>query len=487
MTPRERVAHLLRRFGLGATERELAFCEPLGVEGTLDYLLDFEKIEEQATFTPWECACDENGRIVLERDEMALWWATRMLLTSRPLEARLTLFWHNHFALGGSKIDFAPMFVDYVECLRRNCAGKFSTLLDAVARDPAMLRYLDADRSVRAHPNENFAREVMELFTIGPDAFTETDVREVARCYTGFTWQYRVNETTPEYATAKTREHLAAGRPLVTSVFNIEDHDDGEKTIFGRTGKFDASELHAILARRPETASRICRKLWVFFGGSKWTPDLEILLTNRFRETDGSIKEVLRAIAMAPEFWDPEVVRGMIKSPFDFVAPVLRQCEVTRTVAKFYRKPPHPLTAIDLEIRRLGYLLFAEMSRQGMTLLNPPDVSGWRWESAWITPSNMIQRIKLADFVFAPGTRAVPMASVVARSLRDRKVVTVEHVVMALCSIFDFAPSERTKWILMRSCSKAGGVKALKDPDKATYMLTVVGRLMFGAPEFQFF
>ena len=261
MTEREKVAHLLRRFGLGATDREMSFCEPLGVDGTLEYLFEYERAEETIPISAWECLTDQTGQVVLERNLVALWWSLRILTTTRPLEQKLTLFWHNHFAVGGNKVSFAPMYVQYIETLRNHAGGPFASLLSAITCDPAMMRYLDTDSSQKSNPNENFGREVMELFTIGPESFDENDVKQLARCYTGLTTVNHVIQDDAQYADDRLRERIRKGQPMVSFEFSRLLHDSGVKHVLGKQGKFGADDVNHLLASHPSTANRICRKL----------------------------------------------------------------------------------------------------------------------------------------------------------------------------------------------------------------------------------
>ena len=217
-----------------------------------------------------------------------------------------------------------------------------------------------------------------------------------------------------------------------------------------------------------------------------YSPKVEAKLVFRYTASSGNVKAVLREIAAMPEFWSEACVGQKMKSPYDFVVPMLRQAELPERLAKIYSKPKSPITPLPDEVRNAGYLVFATMARQGMRVLDPPDVGGWKWGATWITPSNMLYRLQLSEYVFGPGTKDLPMAGAIANRLLKHKILTVENVIDQLASIFDVNLTEHSKWILMRACSKAGGIKALKQPDSATYMLTVVGRLLFASPEFQF-
>ena len=191
MNEREKISHLLRRFGLGAGKYEVDQYAPLGVEGTIDRLINYEKVDEKFTVNPYEMTgYGEEGLLMLDPPRFAAWWSLRLLLTQRPLQERLTLFWHNHFAVSGDKVFYGPSILEYQQVLRRNASGNFRTLLHEVAKTPAMVFYLDTQMSVKGKPNENFAREVMELFTLGAGHYTEKDIQEAARAFTGWGIHY---------------------------------------------------------------------------------------------------------------------------------------------------------------------------------------------------------------------------------------------------------------------------------------------------------
>src|SRR5687768_4060991 len=157
MNSRQKTAHLLRRFGLGASRAELDLYEPMGIDGALESLLNYDKVEEGFDVSPWELCFEENNeQLYLDPFRTVAWWSLRLLLTKRPLQEKLTLFWHDHFAVSATKIEFGPMMLDYLEAIRRNATGNFKELLTDVSKTPAMLRWLDADENTKGHPNENF-------------------------------------------------------------------------------------------------------------------------------------------------------------------------------------------------------------------------------------------------------------------------------------------------------------------------------------------
>jgi uncharacterized protein (DUF1800 family) len=157
-TPRQKIRHLLRRFGFGSTVAELAEFEKIGLHATIDRLIDFEKVRDEFSVSPWDFVMGQDGNVNLDANRAAAWWAFRIAASKRPLQDKLTVFWHNHFAVSASKVENHPMMLQHVEMLREHAGGNFRTLLGEVTTNPAMLRWLDTDTSVLGKPNENFAR-----------------------------------------------------------------------------------------------------------------------------------------------------------------------------------------------------------------------------------------------------------------------------------------------------------------------------------------
>src|ERR1700730_6707283 len=236
---RSQVAHLLRRAGFGSTEAELDQYTALGFAGALDRLLNPEQVDDSATdqqLTPLTTDLRDPKKI----EPAKFRWLSRMLYTQRPLQEKVTLFWHNHFATANSKVNNSVMMLQQIQLFRDNGLGNFETLLQKVTRDPATLIWLDNRMNRKGATNENFAREVQELFTVGIGNYTEQDIKEAARAFTG---------------------HTLDGKTL-KYVFNKAQHDAGAKTFQGQTGNFDADDILGILVRNPATARFITTKLF---------------------------------------------------------------------------------------------------------------------------------------------------------------------------------------------------------------------------------
>lgn len=487
MTERERIAHLLRRFAWGASAWELDAYAALGYEKARSRLLDFDQVEDGFPISPWE-ACFEEGRdeVYLDVFRPAGFWALRMLMSQRPLEQKLTLFWHDHFAVGGEKVEFGPALFDYLEILRRHGGGRFPDLLKGVVRHPALLRYLDGDQNLKGEPNENLARELFELHTMGRGNYTENDVQEAARALTGWGIRYLVFERGAEAVQATARELMLKNRPMLAFAHSPELHDDGPKTILGKTGRFGGEELLDLVALRPETARRITGKLWRFFAMEALPEGVHRKLESAFLQSGGNIRTVLRAMTETTEFWSPECVRHQIKSPADFVVGTLRALNVHPVLLALRPAPKTPLTPLPKPLRDTAGLVWGTMTSQGLSLLFPPNVGGWNWGRAWITSANMGQRTQFAPLILGIGQGEQPIAGWIAKLIADRGVRNDAEAVDAILAIFDCSLTPEKRSLLVEAFVRAGGVATFRTAKGASESLVAVLRPLFGSPEYQF-
>ena len=369
----EGARHLLNRAGFGATDAEVLEYAGLGREEAVDRLLAGARRE--ATIAPPAFVNEPfvslyqyfrmsaEDRMPVQRKlfeqgyELRAWWLREMLLTPSPLTERMTLFWHGHFATGQQKVRVTQLMYRQNALLRREALGNFATLLHAVAKDPAMLIYLDNAGSRRQAPNENFAREVMELFTLGEGKFSETDVKEAARAFTGWS----IERETMEF------------------VYRRAWHDDGEKTILGRSGRFDGAQVLDILLARPETAEFVAAKVWREFVSAHPDPKEVARWAAAFRGARYEVKPLLRAAFLSPAFWAPENRGALIKSPVDVVVGSLRTFGI------------HPFD--------LRPAVFA-CAALGQNPFSPPNVKGWPGGDAWITSATLLGRKQWLERVF---------------------------------------------------------------------------------------
>jgi len=380
---RSQVAHLLRRAGFGATEAELDQYSALGFAGALERLLNPEQVDDSATdqqLAPLTTDLGDPKKI----EPAKFWWLNKMLYTQRPLQEKLTLFWHNHFATANSKVGNAVLMQQEIQLLRDNGLGNFETLLQKMTRNPAMLIWLDNRQNRKGATNENFAREVQELFTVGIGNYTEQDIKEAARAFTGHQLDKNLGY-----------------------VFNKNQHDAGEKTFQGQTGNFDADDILAILVRNPATARFITTKLFSFFAYENADSSTIDRLANTFVTTNFDVRSVLRDIFTGPEFLSPQAFHGQIKQPVDLVVGSLK----------------------SLNVQNVGPDVTQVLRRMGQDLLNPPDVSGWKGGAAWLNATTLFERFNWGNRLSGGRDAAKPYFADVAGQVQARGVSSPESLV----------------------------------------------------------
>lgn len=488
VTDRQKIAHLLRRFGLGATKSELDHLEPLGVQGALDWLIDYEKTEDDFKVSPWSFCFDEGSKeVYLDPYRTIAWWSLRFVMTRRPLQENLTMFWHNHFAVSAEKIEFGPAMLSYVDTLRDNASGNFATLLTTVSKEPAMIKWLDTDADIKGHANENFAREVCELFTMGIGHYTEKDVQEAARAFTGWGLRYLLYEPGADKIQQTARESMEKGTPMIAFCVTPSLHDGGPKTFLGQTGNFDGDDILNILAKRPETARYMSAKLWSWFAYPNPESTVVDRLAAKFEQCGGNTKAMLREIAKSPEFWGDKCVRRKVKSPIDFVVAITRQFELQPIIAQLAGPAKSPLAPAPKTYRDVSGLVYGSMLKQGLTLLYPPNVAGWHWGEAWISTANMLERMRFADLIFGVGQKDKPLAGFLAAKIKtEAKATTDAEIVAAILAVFDAEVTPDKLEILNRACTASGGIAALSNPEGASKLFGAVCHLLFASPDFQF-
>ena len=295
----------------------------------------------------------------LETHRLGYWWADRMLRTQRPLEEKMTLFWHGHFATSEEKVRDYRKMQKQNELFRAQATGNFRTLMIAVAQDPAMLAYLDAAVNVKGAPNENFAREIMELFTLGVGNYSEPDIREAARAFTG--WNY-------------------AGLEFVV---NPAQHDNTAKTLLGRQGNFDGVQVIDILLAQPVAAEFIAAKLYRYFVREELSAPLQARLGELLRASKFEIAPFLETLFSSRDFYSDASVATRIKPPVELVISTYRKMGLTSVP---------------------GIPDFNDLTESlGQKLLYPPNVAGWANGKSWITPGLLFARGNFVyDTVFPP-------------------------------------------------------------------------------------
>ena len=295
----------------------------------------------------------------LETERIGYWWANRMVATRRPLEEKMALFWHGHFATGDEKVQDYRKMLRQNELLRAKATGNFRDLLIAVSQDPAMLVSLDAGVNVKGAPNENFAREIMELFTMGVGNYTEKDIQEAARAFTG--WNYKG----------------------LDFVVNPQQHDEGVKTVLGNSGNFDGVQVIDIILARQVTSEYIASKLYRYFVREEVTPAMREKLGKLLRDKHFEIAPFLETVFESRDFYSDTSVGTRIKSPVELTVSTYRKLGLTEV-------PGIP----DFNVLTVA---------MGQKLLNPPNVAGWTSGKSWITPGLLLVRGNfIYDTLFPP-------------------------------------------------------------------------------------
>ncbi len=301
---------------------------------------------------------------VLETNRVSYWWANRMVDSPRPLQEKMALFWHGHFASNEAKVRDYRKLLGQLRLFQKMGTGNFRDLTVAVAQDPAMLSFLDAGVNVKGASNENFAREIMELFTMGVGNYTEKDIREAARAFTG--WNFVDTKF----------------------VVNKDQHDDGEKTFLGKTGHFDGVDVIDIIMQQPATADYIAGKIYRYFVRQDLTPELQKKLGAQFRQSHYEITPLLETIFLSRDFYSPAAVGTQIKGPVELAVSTYR---------KLGLKSVPGVPDFNSATGALGQQLFS-----------PPTVAGWAGGQSWITPGLLLERANFARDILFPDISFLP-------------------------------------------------------------------------------
>ncbi len=396
---RRKARHLLERAGFGVPPAAVERLAAMKPEEAVRSFVEYERFpapdvsppslsppadpqevrRQQQNLSGQEREARRRQRAQQERQELLAlqgWWLERMRRTQRPLEEKLTLFWHGHFAVSAQKVKEAVLNYDLNCRLRDHAKGSFGNLLRAVATSPAMLIYLDNRQNSRGRINENWAREFFELFTLGHGHYTEKDIREAARAFTGWT--------------VRRGEFFYAAR----------QHDDGLKTIFGRAGRFDGDDVIELTLMRPECAEFICAKLWRFFAYEDPEPDIVKGLAATVRNANYEFGPVLTQMFSSRAFYSERAMGAQIKSPVQYVIELMGQLNVELPTT-----PP----LLQLATRAMGQELFV-----------PPNVKGWDGGQAWINTNTLLTRMNFASYLVRGG-----MPEFGGRPLRRRDFIAL--------------------------------------------------------------
>jgi uncharacterized protein (DUF1800 family) len=397
--------HILRRLGFGASPAELAAWSALPIDTVIDTLLNYES---QSTDHDSKIGLPEYIGITTQSgqpfsantlvNDARQRWLFRMIHSQRPLEEKMALFWHNHFATAYSKIagavgqERATRMMDndpsslagsvpgQIQTLRQFATGSFPGMLLAMAKDPAMIYWLDSQLNTRTRPQENFGREIMELFSLGIGNYTEQDVYAAARVFTGFNWQIvgdRASTTSSYY----TFLYRPADHDTNAKEFTFPIYPDGGRIIPARpaaSGEQDALDFILALARHPATARRLATRLYKFFVNETAEPDQALIasMANSYLGNNYTIKAVLRTLVNSSQFRNP---------------------------ANFFQRYSWPVEYVVRAIKETGWnglsanAALTPLTNMGQQLFEPPDVNGWEQGPAWISTSSMLARMNFAS------------------------------------------------------------------------------------------
>jgi uncharacterized protein (DUF1800 family) len=386
----DEAAHLLRRMGFGGSPAEIDDIASRGREGAVDFLVNYEQIDNRALDDLLRTSFNFSDPFDFprfNRGELQRWWFTRMTYTRRPFEEKMTLFWHNHFATSASKTGDLLIYNQNLT-LRNHALDQFDSLLLRVAQDPAMLLWLDGVTNVSGKPNENFARELQELFTMGINDvvtgeanYNEDDVKEISRAFTG--WKFFHPRADPNPFNYQ-------------FVVNPQEHDNTTKSIYSgtqwaRTGNLDGSDVISIVCARRATARYLVKKLFEFFVYPLTGTFEDKATIDKFADIyfsrNHSIKELVRSMFASDEFFSERARLALVKTPVEIIVSSIRMLGARYNPGTSAREggSNNTLAAISIFL--------------GQELFNPPDVAGWKHNLGWINTSTLLNRFTFADLL----------------------------------------------------------------------------------------
>jgi uncharacterized protein (DUF1800 family) len=411
--PMARAAHLLRRAGWGGTLAEIETFATLSREEAVDRLLNFESVDNAALnariaaanfnlTTPGRGVDNQRPLITFE---MQRWWMTRMSYTARPLEERMTYIWHGLLTTQVSILEMmgAKTIIRQNELFRSHALGRYDDLLQAVSKDPAMMIYLNTADSTAEHPNENFARELMELFSMGEGSYTEADVRESARAFTGWRLTPLQRRPIPQGLNDRERNEFvsqmwAAWKP--EWLLDPKLHDSGTKTFLGRTGAFGGEDIISIILEQRATGRFIVRRLFGELAYRNVDEETISRMVEAWDNSGHSVREIVRAILLSDEFYSMRAYRSLVRSPVDFAVGAVR--------------------ALQLETDWAGIERAAAAMDQ--RLFEPPNVAGWPGGDTWLSSSTFFGRLNFLDTTLFPRGKAIAVPALQGASAPEALV-----------------------------------------------------------------
>ena len=459
------MAHLLRRAGFGATRQELEGYLDKGYEATVEELLH----PGEAQSMPDDVIRRYHTDMAEMRElySVAAYWMYRMVTTRNPLEEKLALFWHGLFATGYSKLNQARSLLNQIEMFRRQALGPLPDFLLELSRDPAMIIWLDNNDNHKGAINENYGRELLELFSMGIGNYTEDDVKECARAFTGWTLG------NAEYmATRASKDSIwPYSRIAWHFEYRDHDHDDNEKTFLGETGHFDGEDIIKIIAKQEATARFIGSRLFQFFAADEIDADgeqvIEAMMQSYF-DSGYETRSVLRTLFNSDYFKSEKARYARVKGPVELVVGAVR-------MAGSYQEPTF---GADQLARQSFYM--------GQGLLQPPSVEGWHEGPEWIDSGALVERVNFVSKemgnVMNPGVR-----SIIDRLAKSGRFTSEALVDQCLDLIGPLEVSDATREVLIEFADKQGEVnlEGHQPGDEAEQKVGDILRLMTATREFQ--
>ena len=462
------MAHLLRRAGFGASRNELEEYIAMGYDGAVEALLN--------PSDPGNMPDDLIRRYHVEQSELrdlagsAAYWMYRMISTSCPMEEKIALFWHGLFATGYAKLNQARSLLNQVDMFRRSGLGSFEDLLVELSKDPAMIVWLDNNENHGSAINENYGRELLELFSMGIGNYTEDDIKECSRAFTGWTLG------NAEYMAVRAAKDSIwpYGRIAWHFDYRDEDHAAGEKTFLGETGKFNGEDIIAIIAKQESTARFVATRLFQFFAADEITEDGEKAIQEMIASYFSSgyqIRAMLRTLFHTDYFKSDEARFARVKGPVEMVVGAIR-------MSGNYQNP-----ALGIE------KVSDTMLYMGQGLLQPPTVEGWHEGSEWIDSGALVERVNFAarelSDVTSPGVR----------SIIDRLQAGADHGVLEPSDLADrcldllgpIEVSDETHSVLVQYANRHGSLDLNdhKPGDEAEQRVGNMLRLVAATREYQ--
>ena len=457
------MAHLMRRAGFSAPYAELEARAAKGYEATVEELLHPENqpaIDDELLYRFFPAL---EGALSPTANQSE--WVYRMVNTQRPLEEKMALFWHQLFATGNSKVDNPPEITQQIKMFRQHGLGKFDNLLVELAKNPAMIYWLDNNGNHNGAINENWGRELLELFSMGVGNYSEDDIKEASRAFTGWTIAPKIPRN-------------PLGRFYWSFEYKPEDHDDGEKEFLGHRGRFGGEDVINIVVRQPATAKFLARHLYNYFVADEpqvpsWNitppgdPEAVDALIKAYNDSNYDIREMLRVLFLSDFFKNARFAR--VKSPAELVIGTVR-------------------LAGNYNTYRPGFMALAsECDFQGQELLNPPSVESWHTGSEWIDGGSLVRRINFAAGLL--GNTSLPGVRTMVNSLKVRNPQTPAELVEGCLDVVGpIEVSDITRGELLAQAEETGELRwdteenAKQSEQKVGLMLALIA----SSRDFQF-